>query len=77
MSDDTIAFTDDDIAALHAMLDHKCTPRWWPHHLGDTWTCDECRQPWVTDRAGNMGGVSAKAIELGLLDPDTLGWRRA
>ena len=21
---------------------HTCEPRWWPHHLGETWTCDAC-----------------------------------
>jgi hypothetical protein len=77
MSDDTIAYTDDDIAALHRMLDHKCTPKWWPHKMGETWTC-ECGHRFVTDIAANMTDpTSAKAIALGLLDPLTLGWRTA
>ena len=76
MSDDTIAYTDDDIAALHRMLDHTCEPKWWPHTLGQFWTCD-CGHRYVCDTANHMGPLAQQAIALGLLDPDTLGWRTA
>jgi hypothetical protein len=74
MSDDTIAYTDDDIAALHRMLDHKCTPKWWPHKMGETWTCPECTRLWVVDTADHING-SSEAITAGYVDPLTLGWR--
>ena len=75
--DDTLVFTEADVAELRAML-HECTPRWWPHHVGDVWVCDECNHRFVACEARNMGDpTSAKAIALGLLDPLTLGWRTA
>ena len=76
--DDTIVFTEADRAELATMLDHTCTPRWWPHHVGDTWQCEVCGHRFVTCEAQAMGDpTSAKAIRLGLLDPHTLGWRTA
>lgn len=57
------------------MAEHKCTPRWWPHHLGEHWRCDTCGHGFHVAYAKDMGGVSAKAIRLGILQPDQLGWQ--
>lgn len=79
---DTVEYTADDLAEarrqIAAMLNHKCTPRWWPHRMGETWRCDDCGGRWVADEAQNFTDpTSIKAIRLGLLDPLMLGWRKA
>lgn len=53
--DDTLVFTEADVTELRALLDHTCTPRWWPHRVGETCTCD-CGHRWVCcDYAGTLG----------------------
>lgn len=77
---DTIAYARqlvdavDNLNQLAADIDHTCEPRWWPKHLGQTWTCD-CGRGYHTARARDMHNeVSDKAIRLGILNPDQLGW---
>lgn len=80
--DDDTAYARDLIDKLTALnqlaadIDHTCEPRWWPHHLGETWRCDACGHGYHVALARDMGDeTSAKAIRLGILDPDTLGWQ--
>lgn len=77
---DTVEYTADDLAEarrqIAEMLNHKCTPTWWPHRIGEQWACPECRRPWVVDTVDHING-SSEAIAAGHLDPTSLGWRTA
>ena len=53
--DDTIEWSEADVAELRALL-HECTPKWWPHRVGETCTCDQCGHTWICcDYAGTLG----------------------
>ena len=54
---------------------HTCEPTWWPVNIGQSWACPDCGTNYHVAQARHMGGVADKAIRLGILNPDQLGWQ--